>query len=113
MRLAGGQAIGVRIDIVEAIHSTIIIAKGLTPIVFAMAMTIGISRVTVTTLDINWVITIVSKKITIVIKYTLVEPPIILMSKSAICLAAPVLFRAVAKGVIPPNRITVLMLTNW
>ena len=59
---------GVRIDIVEAIPSTIIRADGTTPMVSAMAMTIGISRVTVTTFDMNCVITAVRAKITIVMK---------------------------------------------
>ena len=44
---------GDNIDIVDPMPSTIIMALGTTPIVFATAMTIGISSVTVTTFDIR------------------------------------------------------------
>ena len=54
-------------DIVDAIHSTIKRADGTTPIVSAMAIIMGISKVIVTTFDMNCVIIQVRIKITIVI----------------------------------------------
>ena len=54
-------------DIVDAMHSTIKRADGTTPIVSAIAIIMGISKVIVTTFDMNWVITQVRMKITTVI----------------------------------------------
>ena len=103
---------GLRMDIVDAMPRTMTSAEGMTPMELATEITMGINSVTVTTLDINWVMMVVNRKITTVIKYTLVDPPIRVIKRSAICWAAPVFFKAVASGVIPPKRMTVLMLTS-
>ena len=72
-------------------------AEGITPIELATEMTIGINKVTVTTLDINWVIIVVNRKITTVIKYTLVDPPISVI-KVGNLLGCACFFKAVANG---------------